>query len=435
MQDTFLRATQLDAVAGILTVTSQTVVRNVMDEYQALNVPDVPTAFIQEPCVRNTAAAIGSAALWLAREQGEETLLLVLPADHVVCDQEAFRQAVSKAVALALDGHLVTFGIKPHRPETGYGYIEHCGPEVLRFVEKPSLEKARQYLESGGVLWNSGMFCFTARTLLHEMQRHCPDIVHALRRCVELSLARSAHVASGFSLDEESFAAVPESSIDYAVLEHSERTVVVPCEIGWHDIGSWKSLDEITEADDADQNRIQGEVVLEDSRRCTVRSEDRLVGVVGVDNLAIIDTADALLVADKDHSQQLRKLCSRLEETGWQAYREHRTSHRPWGTFTVLEALGAFKVKRIEVNPGARLSLQLHHRRSEHWVVVEGTAKVVNGEQERILHVGEAVHIPVRNKHRLENIGDGPLTVIEVQIGDYLGEDDIIRIQDDYQRN
>jgi mannose-1-phosphate guanylyltransferase/mannose-6-phosphate isomerase len=357
----------------------------------------------------------------------------VLAADHLIADQDAFGKAVAEAATLAEQGLLVTFGIEPDAPETGYGYIEAEGNKVLRFVEKPSLEKALAYVESGRFLWNSGMFCFTAGTILQALEQHCPDILAATRACVEQSRTVQGKDFAQLELDPESFALVPDNSIDYTVMEKSSQVAVVPCSIGWSDIGSWCALGDLTAAD-AQGNRIDGEALLHDVRNCYIQSNKRVIGAVGIDNLIIVDTPDALLIADKSRAQDVKHLYAALKARGDQAHKHHLTAHRPWGTYTVLEEDPAYKIKRIEVKPGASLSLQMHHHRSEHWIVVSGMAKVVNGDREFFVNTNESTYIPAGHMHRLENPGLLNLIMIEVQSGQYLGEDDIVRFEDNYGR-
>jgi mannose-1-phosphate guanylyltransferase len=299
----------------------------------------------------------------------------------------------------------------------------------VRFVEKPPFEKARQYVQSGRFYWNSGMFCFAASTMIGEMSRHCPDILAAAREC----LSRSRANGDQLELEGESFARVPDNSIDYAVMEKSSLVSVVPCDIGWSDIGSWTAIGALTEAD-RDGNRVEGESVLHDVRDSYIRSEHRMVGAVGLSNVVIVDTPDALLVADASRAQDVKQIYARLKELGHEAHKLHRTVHRPWGTYTVLEEGPGFKIKRISVKPGASLSLQMHQQRSEHWIVVGGTAHVVNGEREFSVATNESTFIPPRNKHRLSNPHNSDLVIIEVQSGPYLGEDDIVRFDDVYGR-
>jgi mannose-1-phosphate guanylyltransferase/mannose-6-phosphate isomerase len=433
LQKAFLRGAQLPGVAEVLTVTNRELFFKTEDEFREVNAAGVATSFILEPFGRNTAAAIAAAVLQVAATHGSDAVMLVLAADHLIADQQAFEQAVLKAAELAATGKLVTFGIQPDSPETGYGYIEADGNTVLRFIEKPSLEKAQEYLASGRFLWNSGMFCFTAGSMLQQMEQCCPQILAVTRVCIEQSRPAEGRGFTQLKLDPDTFGNVPDDSIDYAVMEKSDQVAVVPCNIGWSDIGSWTALGDLAEPD-ANGNRIQGEALLHSTRNCTIQSNDRLVGAVGVENLIIIDTPDAVLVADKSCAQDVKHIYDELKAKGHEAYKLHRIVHRPWGTYTVLEDGGGFKIKRIEVKPGASLSLQMHHHRSEHWVVLQGQAIVTNGSDSIMLNKGESTFIPAKKLHRLSNRGDDPLVVIEVQVGSYVGEDDIERISDSYGR-
>ncbi len=429
----FLRGARRAGAREIQTVTNRELVLKTNDELAEVNTEGMATSYILEPFGRGTAAAVAAAALHVARTHGAGAVLLVLPADHLILDEGAFARAVEEATRLAQGGRMVTFGIRPEAAETGYGYIEARGNEVLRFVEKPTIEVAREYVASGRFLWNSGMFCFTAGTVLVEMRTHCPDVVAAVERCLERSKAVAGPAISQVELDADSFAEVEDISIDFALMERSRNIAVVPCTIGWSDIGSWSAIGELANAD-ADRNRVEARVVLHEVSDCYIRGGDRMIGAVGVHDLVIVDTPDALLVADKSRAQDVKHLYASLKARGDEVHKVHRTVHRPWGTYTVLEEGPGFKIKRIEVKPGASLSLQMHHRRSEHWVVVSGTANVVNGEDELVVRTNESTFIPARNKHRLENTGPGELVIIEVQSGDYLGEDDIVRFDDKYGR-
>lgn len=435
LQKAWLRGAVLDGVAETLTVTNRELFFKTEDEYR--EVASIPgecfNRFILEPFGRNTAPAIAAATLQVAAVHGDDACLLVLAADHLISDQAAFSLAVAQAMQLAAQGKLVTFGIKPDAPETGYGYIEVDGNSVERFVEKPNLEKAREYVESGRYLWNSGMFCFLAGSMLREMQLHCPDILDATRACIEKSRFSEGKKFSQIVLDAAAFRSVPDDSIDYAVMEKSSNVAVVPCDIGWSDIGSWVALGDLTAADEQG-NRIEGEVVLHDVSNCYIQSRQRIVGAAGIKNLLIIDTPDALLIADRNCAQDVKHLYASLKAEGHEAHRLHNIVHRPWGTYTVLENGLHFKIKRIEVKPGASLSLQMHHHRSEHWIVVSGMARVVNGLQELFVKTNESTYIPAGHKHRLENPGLLTLVMIEVQSGEYLGEDDIVRFEDIYGR-
>ncbi|RQH08361.1 mannose-1-phosphate guanylyltransferase/mannose-6-phosphate isomerase [Paraburkholderia dinghuensis] len=433
LQKAFLRGVGLPGVTEVMTVTNRELLFATQDAYREVNSAGLMMSFVLEPCGRNTAAAVAIAALRVAEKHGPEALMLVLAADHLITDQRAFADAVSKARDLASAGKLVTFGIKPDSPETGYGYIEAEGNKVRRFVEKPSLEKAREYIDSGRFLWNSGIFCFAAGTMLQQMKQHCPEILAASAACVQQSRTAAGEDYSQIELDAKTFSSVPDLSIDYAVMEKSDQIAVVPCSIGWSDIGSWTALGNLLEPDSAG-NRIQGEAVVHNTHNCIIQSNDRLLGAVGVDDLILIDTPDAMLVAHKSSAQDVKHIYAQLKASGHAAYKLHRTVHRPWGTYTVLEEGNGFKIKRIEVKPGASLSLQMHHHRSEHWIVVHGMAKVVNGEKELYVNTNESTYIPAGHKHRLENPGILSLIMIEVQSGPYLGEDDIVRFEDRYGR-
>ena len=389
------------------------------------------TATDDPPWVRATVLAV--VVTFLA-------LMLVLPADHLIRDQAAFRVAVEAAAELARQDYLVTFGITPNAPETGFGYIEagealgatpEAGRKVVRFVEKPTLDRAQEYLRSGNFLWNSGMFCFRAGAVLDEFARHAPDLAKGAEAC--WSTMAESHDAGMQEIPAAAFAAVESISVDYALMERSTRVAVVPGSFDWNDIGSWSAVSALLEPD-PDNNRTVGDVVLVDSRNTFIQSEDRMVAALGVDGLTIVDTPDALLVARTDKVQDVRKVVAELKVRGHEAFKLHSTVARPWGTYTILENGDRFKIKRIMVKPGASLSLQLHHHRSEHWIVVQGMARVVNGEQELYLRTNESTYIPAGHRHRLENPGLLELQMIEVQSGEYLGEDDIVRFEDIYGR-
>ena len=433
LQKAFRRGAQLPGVAEILTVTNRELLFKTKDEYREVNSMGLATSFILEPFGRNTAAAIAAAALHVLKTHGEEAIMLVLAADHLIADQQAFSSAVSQATVLARQQKLVTFGIQPDAPETGYGYLEVEGHDVLRFVEKPSQEKAREYMDSGRFLWNSGMFCFQAGAMLQALAAHCPEILSKTQKCVEQSRQVQGEGVIEQELDAATFAEVPDDSIDYAVMERSAQVAVVPCSIGWSDIGSWGALGDLI-MPDTDGNRIKGEAVLHDVSNCFIQSNQRMIGAIGVDNLVIVDTPDALLVADRDRAQDVKVLYKELKAQGHDTYKHHLTVHRPWGTYTVLEEDPQYKIKRIEVKPGASLSLQMHHHRSEHWIVVSGMARVVNGDRELFVRTNESTYIPAGHQHRLENPGLLDLVMIEVQSGQYLGEDDIVRFEDVYGR-
>ncbi|MVW79408.1 mannose-1-phosphate guanylyltransferase/mannose-6-phosphate isomerase [Bordetella sp. 02P26C-1] len=433
---TYRRAATVGS-SEILTVTNRDYYFMSKDE-MALAQLDVSSRFLLEPAGRNTAPAVAMAARLVAERHGPDALMLVLPADHLVQDQASFAQAVSRAQRLAEQGKLVTFGIIPTGPETGFGYIETGadlgeGKQVVRFVEKPSLDKAREYVDSGRFVWNSGMFCFKAGVILQELAAHAADVDAATSVCWNAALAQADKSLAMVEIPANEFAAVPDISIDYAVMERSANVAAVPGDFGWSDIGSWSAVRDLT-APDADQNRAAGNAMFVDSRNVYVQSADRLVAAVGVEDLLVIDTADAVLVAHPDKAQEVKQVVKRLKDQGHEAYRVHRTVTRPWGTYTVLEEGPRFKIKRIEVKPGASLSLQMHHHRSEHWIVVCGMARVINGDRELLVGANESTYIPAGHKHRLENPGVLDLVMIEVQSGEYLGEDDIVRFADIYGR-
>lgn len=432
LQKAFLRGAQLADVAEILTVTNRELLFKTEDEYSEVNAAQLATSFLLEPFGRNTAAAVAAATLHVLAQK-PDAILLILAADHLIADQTAFDKAVAQACALAAQGSLVTFGIQPTAPETGYGYIEAEGNKVLRFVEKPDAETAVGYLETGCFFWNSGMFCFKASIMLEEMQTHCPAIVETVQACLNQSRHTQGMNFSRCELETQSFGLIPEDSIDYAVMEKSSRVAVVPCDIGWSDIGSWSALGTLGDSDEQG-NRVEGEALLHEVQNCFIRSEGRMVGAVGVSDLIIVDTPDALLVASSDCAQNVKHVYNALKASGHELHRLHRTVHRPWGDYTVLEEGERYKIKRIVVKPGQSLSLQMHHHRSEHWIVVSGMAKVINGDREILVAANESTYIQAGHQHRVSNPGTLPLIMIEVQSGEYLGEDDIVRFEDVYGR-
>lgn len=433
LQKAFVRAAKLPNVVDILTVTNRELYFKTEDEYRAVNPESVPTSFILEPFGRNTAPAMALAALAVSEMYGDSAQLLVLPADHLISNSEAFGVAVARASQLAKDGFLVTFGITPSNPETGFGYIEADGERVKRFVEKPSLEKATEYLASGNYLWNAGMFCFQAGTFLAEMALHAPEVLEGARACLLQSERANKKAGVQIELNGNQFRQVPDISIDYALMERSAKVAVVACDIGWSDIGSWSAISDLVEVDEHGNGAI-GEVVMLDSSGCYVQSNDRVVCAVGIKDQIIVDTPDALLIVDRSRVQDVKAVVGQLKARAHDAYKTHRMVHRPWGTYTVIEEGPRFKIKRIEVKPGGSLSLQMHYHRSEHWIVVSGVAKVTNGEREFLVQTNESTFIPAGHKHRLQNPGVTNLVMIEVQSGEYLGEDDIVRFEDHYGR-
>jgi mannose-1-phosphate guanylyltransferase/mannose-6-phosphate isomerase len=392
-----------------------------------------PAAIILEPVGRNTAPAVAVAAA-RAQAVGDAPVLLVLPADHVIRDRSALREAIERGAALATEGKLVTFGIVPDAPETGYGYIRAAQPgtepsAVLEFVEKPDAERAAAYLASGDYFWNSGMFMFRADRYLEELQRQAPAMVTACRE----ALAGASADLDFTRLDAAAFERCPSDSIDYAVMEKTRDAVVVPLSAGWSDVGSWSALHQVSEKDPAD-NVLVGDVVVEDTHHCYLHSSGRLVTAVGLSDCVVIETPDAVMVAPRDQVQDVKKLVNRLKAEGREETSNHRRVVRPWGSYDSIDLGERFQVKRIVVNPGAKLSLQMHHHRAEHWIVVQGTARVTRGDKEFLLGENESTYIPMGTTHRLENPGKVPLHLIEVQSGTYLGEDDIVRYDDTYGR-
>jgi len=439
LQKTFMRATSLPGVERLLTVTNREVFFRTLDDYRLLNKTHAGLDFILEPFGRNTAPAIAAAALHTARLYGEDAQLLVLPADHLITDTQAFEAAVQAARGLADEGWLVTFGIVPTHAETGFGYIEkgkglsHGGYQVAQFVEKPNAATAQEYLKGGLHLWNAGMFCMRVDAILREFEQHAPDVLEAVNTCLAASHRKDGNREIQLELDSNAFANAPDISVDYAIMERSQKVAVIPCQLGWSDIGSWQAVRDLSPAD-ANGNQCNGETVLHDVHNCYIDSRKRLVGGVGLDNLIIIDTPDALLIADANRTQDVKYIAQELKRQGHDAYRLHRTVTRPWGTYTVLEEGKRFKIKRIVVRPNASLSLQMHHHRSEHWIVVSGMARVTNGEREFLLDTNESTFIKPGHTHRLVNPGVIDLVMIEVQSGEYLGEDDIVRFTDIYGR-
>jgi len=439
IQKTFLRASALEGVSEILTVTNRELLFKTEDEYRTVDTAGHSLGYILEPFGRNTAAAVALAALQLKEAHGSEAHMLVLAADHLIQDETAFAAAVAKAVRLSAAGWLVTFGIKPQYPETGFGYIEAAdsalegGLKVARFVEKPDLKTAEAYVAAGNYFWNSGMFCFQVGAVLEEFARHAPDVLSAAAASMGRSRVTTAKGYRCLAVDADSFAQVPDISIDYALMERSDKVATIPCDIGWSDIGSWNAVSDLTHADE-NGNRFEGEVLSHGARNNYVNSEDRLTALVGVEDLLVIDTADALMIAHKNHAQDVKHIVTQLKKSGHTLHQLHQTVHRPWGTYTTLENGDRFKIKRIVVKPKASLSLQMHHHRSEHWIVVSGMALIVNDDQEMMLNINESTFIRAGHRHRLSNPGVIDLILIEVQSGDYLGEDDIVRFEDVYGR-
>lgn len=447
IQKTYKRALGVTGVSAIYTITNRDYYFMSKDELLSAekSVECLPSSFILEPFGRNTAPAIAMAALKIRDNFGPDAKMLVLSADHLIEDHGLFDKTVAFAEKLADEGRLVTFGIRPTKPETGYGYIE-VKEETLfsdgeltsylsrQFVEKPSREIAEAYVEAGTFLWNSGMFCFRADVILEALKKHANEVYMSAIKCYKKTVDANIGDINVFELMADSFAQIPDVSIDFAVMEKADEVVVIPSGFDWSDVGCWQSLGNMISPDDSG-NRIDGEAVLLDVSNTIVKSHHRVIAGVGLKDLVIVDTEDALLVSHVDRVQDVKKIVERLKLEGNDIVSIHNTVVRPWGTYTVLGEGEGYKIKRIVVRAGASLSLQMHHHRSEHWVVVNGFAEVVNGDQAISLKENESTYIPAGHKHRLTNPGLTDLVMIEVQSGSYLGEDDIVRYEDVYGRS
>ena len=435
LQDTALRLVPVEGVAPPLVVCNEEHRFIVAEQLRELDL--TPLALLLEPEGRNTAPAAAVAALWLL-DRDPEAVMAVLPADHAIADVAALRLAVGAAAALARGGALVALGGAPSAPETGYGYVK-LGPNigghpgchtVERFVEKPDPKTAAAFVESGEYLWNLGIFTFRADRIVEELEKLRPDIVECCRAAVD----EGAGDLDFYRLGSDAFLGCPSASIDYAVMEPTRDAAVVPVDMGWSDIGSWSALWDIGAKDD-DGNVLIGDVVARDTHGCYIRGERALIATAGLSDTVVVETGDAVLVAARDGSQEIRELVAELVASGRTEQIAHRRTYRPWGYFEAIDAGARFRVKHLVVKPGAALSLQSHRHRAEHWVVVSGTAKVTRGGKVVMLRENESTYIPIGTRHRLENAGEVPLDIIEVQSGDYLGEDDIVRFDDRYGRH
>jgi mannose-1-phosphate guanylyltransferase/mannose-6-phosphate isomerase len=434
LQETLLRLTGIAGLREPVIVCSDD--HRFLAAEQLREIKVKASAQILEPVGRNTAPAVAVAALSILENDPDGTML-VLPADHLIRNVARFHEVIATAVATAATGRLVTFGIVGREPETGYGYIERGAPldkgtacyNVARFVEKPDEARAKEFIASGRFYWNSGMFVFTAARYLEELGKYRKDILDA----AQAAWKASARDLDFVRLDKAAFVASPSESIDYAVMEKTKDAVVVEADIGWSDIGSWTALWQAG-TPDKDGNVTVGDTHTDDIQNCYVRAEHRLVAAVGVKDLMIVETSDAVLVTHKDRSQDVKKIVDTLKAKQRDEYLVHKRVYRPWGYYEGLDAGDRFQVKRIMVKPGSKLSLQMHHHRAEHWIVVSGTARVVRGDDSLLLSENQSTYIPLGARHRLENVGKVPLHLIEVQSGSYLGEDDIVRIEDDYKR-
>ena len=438
IQQTVQRLLPITTAKSIMVVTNELQAESIKLQLSAWK-DDLYENIILEPIGRNTAPAIGLAAFQIVR-QDPDAIMVVLPADHVVTKPKIFRQAVNVGAQLATHGHLVTFGIQPKRPETGYGYIQPrlrkrlggnariIGYQVARFIEKPDLKTAQRFMRSGNYYWNSGMFIWQASSLLEELANKKPKLYRGLQRVDQL-------IQSGDIRRElpKYYRRLEAVSIDHGVMENSLKAAVIPVDFGWSDVGSWGSLEEVANHDSSG-NVVNGNVVDLGSTNSVLFAERRMVATIGLSNMVVVDTPDATLVCPKSEAQSVKSIVGIIKKRGAPEHLEHRTVFRPWGSYTVLEEASGYKVKRITVVPSKRLSLQLHNQRSEHWVVIAGTARVTRGNEVYDLHAGESTGIPKETPHRLENPGGIPLEIIEVQNGGYLGEDDIVRLHDDYGR-
>ncbi len=433
LQETILRASG-EGFANPIIVCNINHRFIVAEQLRKINV--TPKAILLEPVGRNTAPAAAIAAL-VAIKENPQSQLLILPADHSIAKPEALQEAIMQGTKAVCQGHLLTFGITPSGPETGYGYIKQGSPlpnhktcySVAQFIEKPPQAKAEAYLASGDYAWNSGMFLFAAEDYLKELETHHPEMMQKMHQALENSI----HDMDFIRLDEEAFMACPSDSIDYAVMEHTQKAAMIPVDLGWNDVGAWTSLWDIGNKDEKG-NVTHGDVVTEDVGQSYLRSEGPLVAALGVDDMVIVATPDAVLVSPKDRVQDTKKIVEKLRKEGREEHKFHIRVYRPWGWYQALDVSERFQVKRIMVKPGEKLSLQMHHHRAEHWVVVSGTAMVTRDEETILLSENESAYIPIGTKHRLENPGKLPLHLIEVQSGTYLGEDDIVRFEDSYGR-
>ena len=434
LQNTVLRCADMEGAEAPIVLCKEDHRFLVGEQLQQIGVE--AGAIILEPVGRNTAPAVAVAALQ-AMAHGDDPVILILPSDHVIIDLESFRQAVMVGEQLAASNRLITFGIVPSCPETGYGYIRKGVPLdgddaaflVDSFVEKPDQQTARQYLDSGDYLWNSGMFMFKASVLIAELDKFAPEIMTACRAAFEQKSLDLDFVR----LDREAFSLCPDDSIDYAVMEKTSEAVVIPLDCGWNDVGSWASLHEVSDNDEAG-NVIKGDVIAKDTSGCYLRSESRLLTTVGLQDHIVIETSDAVVVAPRDRSQDVKAIVEHLRAANRPETALHRRVYRPWGSYEGIDSADRFQVKRITVKPGGCLSLQMHHHRAEHWVVVSGTARVTVGDKVITVSENQSTYIPVGEKHRLENPGIIDLELIEIQTGAYLGEDDIVRFDDVYGR-
>lgn len=434
LQSTITRLENIPELAPPIIVCNEDHRFLVAEQLRCINVK--PNAILLEPVGRNTAPAIAIAA-FAALEKDPNAVLLALPADHLIQKIDIFQEVINQAFSLANEDLLITFGIVPNKPETGYGYIKKGEKiiqqihKVAQFIEKPNLETAMQYLETGEYFWNSGMFLFKAQTYLNELKQFEPQIFEICQRAFDkLALDLNSDFVR---VDEEVFKQCISKSIDFAVMEKTTKAAIIPLDAGWSDIGAWSALWEVSNQDN-NGNILQGDIFIENVSNCYLRSEYRLLATLGIENLIVVETADAVLVAHKDYAQNVKNVVEHLKKTKRNEADLHRKVIRPWGSYESIDNEPRFQVKRITVNVGASLSLQMHHHRSEHWIIVKGTAKITRGNEEFLLTESQSTYIPLGVKHRLENPGKIPLEIIEIQSGSYLGEDDIVRFEDYYGR-
>jgi len=395
--------------------------------------------FLLESEGRNTAPAILMTALMLRDLYGSDEIMAILPADHLIRNVDIFSGDIEAAERLAQNGYMVTFGIKPTHPDTGFGYImtgtsiDGNGYSIEKFIEKPQQDEASKLVLLPNLFWNSGMFCFSTGTIINAFEKYAPDLLTSAKVCWQATQKSYNMNTACYKIDEKSFSLLQDISIDYAIIEKANNVAMIPAHFDWTDVGSWKVFSNLAEPDKAG-NRGSSNAIYIDSHDCYVQSTDRVVATIGLNNIVIIDTPDALLVSQRDETQKVKEVVAQLKAHSHKSLTTHRTVTRPWGAYTILEDGNHYKIKRIEVKPGGSLSLQMHHHRSEHWIVVNGTARVVNGEQTMLVHSNESTYIPAGHQHRLENPGVVTLVMIEVQNGEYLGEDDIVRFKDIYGR-
>lgn len=445
IQKTYQRAVNVPNVKKIITITNVEYYYQTKKELKELGYPNTSKefSFILEPLSRNTAAAIIFSALFVEEIINPDAVLLVLPADHIILNQDKFNLSIEKAYRLSKKKLLTMFGIIPHNAETAYGYIQYgesceiaSAYKVVKFYEKPTYEAAQSYIEEGNYLWNSGIFCFEVKTFLDSVKAYIPELYLKALDCWKLSTKKNSVFQDRIKLDEQSFAKLENISIDYALMEKAQNIAVLPANFGWSDIGSWSALNTLLKPEE-NGNRIVGNAVLQETYHTTIYSQNypgRVIATLGIKNLTVVDTHDALLICANSHIQKIKRLVKELKTKGHESYRYHQTIYRPWGHYTILDQGPNYKLKRLIVHAGASLSLQMHQYRNEYWVVVAGTASIENDHKKFTLKEQQSTFIPLGSKHCLSNFDDQDLVLIELQIGSYLGEDDIIRFKDNYDR-